>query len=63
MIEHSRLEQIREVLRLSGQDDSLINESLNLSTPGDFLGLLRKLRDSLDMSIKTIEDNQKKMDL
>ena len=62
MIEHDRLKQIRDVLRLTGQDDSLINEVMGLSDPKDFLPLLYKVRESLDMSIKLIEDNQRKID-
>ncbi len=63
MIEENRLKQIKEILRLTGQDDSLIDGAMNLSTPGDFLGLLYKLRESLDLSIKSIEDSQRKNDL
>ena len=64
MIEDARLKQIRDVLRLTGQDDSLIDKSMDLiSGQGDFLGLLYKVRESLDRSIKLIEENQRKNDL
>jgi len=60
VIEHDRLKQIKDVLRLTGQDDSLIKEVMNLSEPKDFLPLLYKVRESLDKSIKLIEESQRK---
>ena len=63
MIEENRLKQIKGILRLMGQDDSLIDESMGLSTPGDLLGLLYKIRESLDKSIQLIEESQRKVDL
>ena len=60
MIDQDRLKQIKDMLRLTGQDDSLINEAMNISGPEDFLPLLYKLRDSMSKSIKLIEENQKK---
>ena len=63
-MEDARLKQIRDILRLTGQDDSLIDKSMDLiAGQGDFLGLLYNVRESLDRSIKLIEENQRKNDL
>ncbi len=61
MIEPDRLNQIKEVLGLTGQDDSLISEAMNLSKPEDFLSLLYKIRESLDSAIRSIEEQQRKI--
>lgn len=60
MIDQDRLKQIKDMLRLTGQDDSLINEAMNISGPDDFLPLLYKLRDSLSESIRLIEEQERK---
>jgi len=60
VIDQDRLKQIKEMLRLTGQDNSLIDEAMNLAKSEDFLGLLYKLRNSISESIRLIEENQKK---
>ena len=60
MIEPDRLNQIKDIIRLTGQDDSLVNEAMDLAKTGDFLGLLYKVRESLDKTIKLIEEQQRK---
>ncbi len=62
-MENIRLEQIREILRLTGQDNSLIDASMNLCKIDDLLSLLYKIRESLDKSIQLIEESQRKVDL
>ncbi len=62
-----KIEQIKAILRMTGHNDdipsSLTADLLKLTTSGDLLGLLYKLRDSIDVSIKLMEENKEKMNL